>query len=146
MSQGATFKKRLTRRKFLANVGIIGLGFGSYAKFIEPTWLGVGRHEVKLSSRPDQQPLKLLHLSDLHASNVVGLDFIGKAIDLGLSLKPDVICVTGDFITRQFEDVDAYAKVLSRLPAAAPTFATLGNHDGGLWATSYGGYTTSEAV
>src|SRR5262249_34192232 len=35
---------------------------------------------------------------------------------------------------------DAYARTLSRLSAAAPTFAVLGNHDGGSWAREKGGY------
>ena len=65
--QGERLKKQFTRRQFLTGLGVGGLGFGGYAKFIEPTWLDVGRHEVKLNSRPGQTPLKLLHLSDLHA-------------------------------------------------------------------------------
>ena len=63
----------------------------------------------------------------------MSLDYIREAIEQGLRLKPDLICVTGDFITTTYEDFDGYQRVLSRLPAAAPTFACLGNHDGGVW-------------
>lgn len=144
--QGAFWKKPVSRRKFLFGIGVAGISFGSYAKFVEPTWLEIGRHEIKLSSRSNQTPLKILHLSDLHASFFVDLEFIAKAISLGLSLKPDLICVTGDFVTSRYDEFEPYAKILAQLPAAAPTFASLGNHDGGRWATTYGGYKTTEAV
>jgi predicted MPP superfamily phosphohydrolase len=60
---------------------------------------------------------------------------IDRAITLGLSVKPDLVCVTGDFVTRAYGyDADYYVSILKRLPRAAPTFAVLGNHDGGKWA------------
>ena len=81
--------------------------------------------------------LKLLHLSDLHA-DPMPLDFLARQIDRALVWKPDLICVTGDFITKKYEAWDDYSAVLARLSAAAPTFATLGNHDGGRWARRSG--------
>jgi len=39
-----------------------------------------------------------------------------------------------------------YQAVLSRLPRQAPTFAVLGNHDGGVWAESSGGFRGTEEV
>ena len=61
-------------------------------------------------------------------------------------LKPDIICLTGDFITRRIHDRIAYRRALSTLADAAPTFACLGNHDGGRWAGRHGGYATPDAV
>ncbi|MBA4148773.1 MAG: phosphodiesterase YaeI [Verrucomicrobia bacterium] len=119
---------------------------GGYGKAIESEWLEVGRHTIKLSKVPGQQSLKILHLSDLHASNMVSLEFIEKAINLGLREKPDLICLTGDYITRKYNDWEGYAGVLSALPKAAPTFATLGNHDGGAWCGIHNGYEDSHNV
>ena len=93
-----------------------------------------------------ERPLRLLHLSDLHASWAISLEFSQEAINLGLREKPDLICVTGDFITTQYSAFDAYARLLAQLPAAAPTFACLGNHDGGTWAGEHGGYKTTVPV
>src|SRR5271170_6862850 len=74
--------------------------------------------------RPGRRGLiKILHLADFHASWCVSLSYIEKAIERGLQLKPDLICVTGDFITTRFEDFDGYCRVLSRLAQAAPVFA-----------------------
>jgi predicted MPP superfamily phosphohydrolase len=137
--------KLFTRRKFLGALGLATAG-GAYARWGEPGWLQVGRHEVKLSKSHPQTPLKLLHLSDFHASPVVSLDLIRQAIELGLSLNPDLICLTGDFITHKFDQFPEYARVLSPLAQAAPTFACLGNHDGGMWAGRHRGYPETTPV
>jgi hypothetical protein len=90
--------------------------------------------------------LKVLQLSDLHASKFVSLDFIARAVELGLSLKPDLVLLTGDFITGKFDQFEGYEQVLSPLAKAAPCFACLGNHDGGAWAAARHGYSDTEAV
>ena len=111
-----------------------------WMRFVEPWWMRDSFHTVPLGLGG----LKLLHLSDLHAEPMP-LDFLSRQIDHALAWKPDFICVTGDFITTKYEQWDAYAAVLAKLPAAAPTYATLGNHDGGRWAR-FSGYSTTENV
>lgn len=106
----------------------------------------MGRHEVKLSQSAGRAPLKILQLSDFHASPVVSLSFISKAIRLGLEEKPDLICLTGDFITHKFDGFAEYKKVLQPLAESAPVFACLGNHDGGLWAARRRGYADTGLV
>jgi len=137
---------RLSRRRFLACLGAGGLGLAGYTGLVEPFRLRVGRHECRTRAPAPDRPLKLLHLSDLHASWAVSLGFIEEAVELGLQLKPDLICITGDFITRQYAAFDSYARVLARLSAAAPAFACLGNHDGGRWARIHGGYESTLPV
>ena len=141
-----TPRLNLTRRKFLTLVGISGFGAALDARWLEPEWLGIGRHTVALGKGGDATPLKILQLSDLHASKVVSLDFIAKAIRLGLSLKPDLVLLTGDFITRKFAQFERYTEILSPLARAAPCFASLGNHDGGAWAGGRHGYADTAFV
>jgi predicted MPP superfamily phosphohydrolase len=129
------FPKVFTRRRFLKSCGL-GAGALGYMHFGEANWLEANERELKLGDTE----IRILHLSDLHASVVVGLDFISDAIDMGLAMRPDFICVTGDFITTKYTKFERYASILARLPAAAPTFACLGNHDGGLWARGCLGY------
>lgn len=138
--------KNLTRRKFLATLGLGVAGSGLYAGVVEPHWLTIGRHTVRLNPQLSGPSLKILHLSDLHASRVVSLNFIGEAVRMGLALQPDLICLTGDFITRGFNGFDGYAQVLKPLAACAPTFACLGNHDGGIWAARRRGYSDTNRV
>ena len=134
------WKNRTTRRRFLlgtAGGGMAAMGAGyAYMRLWESGWLEVNRREVKLD-RPHhlETPIKVLHLSDLHASKVVSLAYLRRALKMGLDLQPDLICVTGDFITWKYKRYAEYAEILSQLSAAAPTFACLGNHDGGPWAS-----------
>lgn len=138
----AARRKTWSRRRFLAGAaGASALGL-AYMKWWEPRWLGVGRHEVKLAAGGGT-PVRLLQLSDFHASEAVSLDFIGSAVAKGLELKPDLICLTGDFITWRYDAFRQYAEVLKPLADAAPVFATLGNHDGGRWVGTSGYRDTS---
>ena len=121
--------------------GIIGLPV--YTRFVEPRWLRTSHWQLALPKMPK---LRLLHLSDLHLSKQVPLEFIAKAITRGLAEQPDLICLTGDFVTHGMSDGSAYAKVLARLPEAAPTFGVTGNHDGGLWMARRGGPANSADV
>lgn len=92
-----------------------------------------------------KRPVRLIHLSDLHASDVVPDSLIEDAIEMAVVAKPDAIAVTGDFITTADGfDRRFLVKQLTRLGNTAPTFAVLGNHDGGRWASTRGGFLTAE--
>jgi len=129
-------KKKASRRRFLQTIAAGGLGTAAYMHWCEPGWLQVGRHTVPID--PALPPVRILHMSDLHASPVVSLGQINDAIELGLTLKPDLICLTGDFITRKYDYFDELAQSLKRLSEFAPSFACLGNHDGGRWSRRWG--------
>ena len=118
-----------------------------YAFGVEPNWLERTFHRVKLPCKNLTTGVRILQLSDFHASPSVPLSLIDRSVELGLEAKPDVICLTGDFITdaNPFDAVE-YARILRRLSSAAPVFATLGNHDGGSWSAAVGGLDDSSVV
>lgn len=124
--------------------GMLAATAGAIAdvKWIEPHWLATSEHAVKLPGAGGAA-IRVLQLSDFHASTQVSLDFIERAVQRGLKLKPDLICLTGDFITWRYDGFHRYAEVLKPLANAAPVFATLGNHDGGRWVGSAGYSDTS---
>jgi uncharacterized protein len=126
--------------------GLASTGVISYMRFVEPRWLDVAQHALCVHPARPQNPLRLLHLSDLHASAVVSLDFIRQAIETGLALEPDLACVTGDFVATAWEAYDRYAEVLAILSQRVPTFACLGNHDGGQWSARHHGYPTTREI
>ena len=132
-----TPRKKWSRRKFLAGALVGVAGSFSYARFVEPHWLAVRREEVRLNRRIGE-PLRLLHLSDFHASENVSLDYIQSAVRRGLELKPDLVCLTGDFITWRYDAFERYAKILKSITDVAPAWAVLGNHDGGKWVGTAG--------
>src|SRR5947209_19175236 len=88
----------MTRRKLLYS--FFAVPALVYPCFVEPRWLDLTHRRVPLDRRPDA-PVRILHIADLHASIFVPLSMIQHAITLGLSQKPDLICVTGDFITHR---------------------------------------------
>src|SRR5579863_9140680 len=96
-----------------------------YAFGVEPNWLERMFVKVKLPSKTLTSGVRILQLSDFHASDVVPFSLIENSVELGLEAKPDVICLTGDFVTDAAPvDVGEYARILRRLSSAAPVFAT----------------------
>ena len=134
--------RRKLFRRFLASAAI-----PSYAFAVEPKWLDQTFTTIRLRGCTAARPIRILQLSDLHASSVVPFSLIERAVDMGLETKPHIICVTGDFITNQ-KPVDGveYRRILKKLSTHAPTYATLGNHDGGSWTIRIGGHADSTLV
>jgi predicted MPP superfamily phosphohydrolase len=127
--------RKFTRRNIFRTILAAGLGAGAWARFVEPWWLKTTEHTVPLGLGGGK--LRLLHLSDFHAAPMP-LEYLAKSVRAGIALKPDLICLTGDYVTTTYEEWDAYVNLLAELPKTAPTFATLGNHDGGAWARRSG--------
>lgn len=72
--------------------------------------------------------MTIVHLSDLHFTGRIGLDYYNQAVEHTNGLRPDLIFVTGDIVDRPDCIADA-AAVLSRLRAQHGVFFVLGNHD-----------------
>ncbi len=114
---------------------------------MEPNWLERTFHRVKLPCKNLTGGVRILQLSDFHASSVVPFSLIENAVEMGLETKPDVICLTGDFVTDASPfDEEEYARILRRLSSAAPVLANLGNHDGGAWGAKVGGLKDTSRV
>jgi predicted MPP superfamily phosphohydrolase len=133
-----------SRRGFLL-LPVLGASSAAYAKTVEPGWLEFTQRECFIQNLA--QPIDLVHLSDLHASEVVPNSLIERAVETAIEVRPDFVCITGDFVTgRTGFDPIWYSAVLQRLTSHTPTFAVLGNHDGGSWSASDGGLRTTAEV
>ena len=138
----------MSRRSFLG-VGLMGTacaaaGAAAYARHVEPGWLRISRRDVPIPGL--RGPIRIAHLSDLHASGVVPVDQIATAVDQTLAGRPDLVCMTGDYVTHRLPAGEAYLDVLTRLANAVPTYAVFGNHDGGSWVAPLGGYRTTDPI
>jgi predicted MPP superfamily phosphohydrolase len=59
---------------------------------------------------------------------------LSTGLEAGLAQRPDFICFTGDFVTTTTGfDREGLVRLLRRAADTAPSYAVLGNHDGGLW-------------
>jgi predicted MPP superfamily phosphohydrolase len=106
----------------------------------ESKWLELTHTRFQISKRADRSPVRILLLSDLHWSSFDPLDFLMFAFRLGASENPDFICLTGDLICVDNEYIlDEYRPTLKALAGMAPTYAVLGNHDGGKWSRERNG-------
>lgn len=140
---------KITRRQFmggLSGAGLLGVGAVGYMRWVEPDWFEVTKTVVTTGRNHGGAVVRVLHLSDLHASDVVPLPMIAQAIELGLAENPDLVVLTGDFWTTRYGQISNYAEVLKPLAKAAPTFAVVGNHDGGRWARGAGGWASFEPI
>ncbi len=122
-------------------IGILGT---LYMRFAEPSWYEITEKSVKINRFAS--PLRILHLSDFHASEVVSLEDIEEAIDIALNQDSDLAFLTGDFITWKLFDESEYERILRKLSSEMPTFACVGNHDGGRWAGSLHAYSDFSKV
>lgn len=123
--------RKRSRRAFLVALagGGLGLTAAAYARFHEPDFFEVAEVEIDQRRFGAPRGLRILQLSDLHLGPHVSLEMIDRAITLGLAGRPDLVALTGDFVTGRLKLAAEYAAVLRRLSAAVPTFACLGNHD-----------------
>jgi predicted MPP superfamily phosphohydrolase len=126
---------RLTRRAALKGVltGAVGAAAGTAAYGV-----GYERHHLEATEAtlpvtglpPALNGVRIALLTDIHHSSLVGADDVRAAVDLALSLKPDLIVLGGDYVTfgdRNF--VGPVAELLGPLRAPHGVYAILGNHD-----------------
>ncbi len=100
------------------------------AAFAEPFMLSVERHAIALRRLPRQlDGLRIVHLSDIHHSPFTGSQQIVRAIETANSLEPDIIALTGDYVSHDPSYAAPCAEMLGRLRAPHGVYAVLGNHD-----------------
>ena len=100
------------------------------AALAEPFQLTVESLEVGLRRLPRAlDGLRVVHLSDIHHSPFTSREQVERAVELANSLQPDVVALTGDYISHEREYVAPCAEMLGRLRARAGVYAVLGNHD-----------------
>jgi predicted MPP superfamily phosphohydrolase len=128
-----------TRRRFLKRAATLAatalLPTGAYAWRIEPHWVHVVRRDLPISRLPAALAGRTLaHVSDLHIGPVVDPGYIKGALDQVSRLAPDILAVTGDFMTcLHGEEVTRTLHTLTHLkPGRLATLAVLGNHDYGM--------------
>lgn len=127
-----------TRRKFLKRTLLGGAGLalagGVYTIGIEPIWILVTRHRIRIPGlAPELHGKRIVQLTDLHLGST-GASQVSRAVDKAAALRPDMFVLTGDFIGRRDESQAAgVAEILSRLHAPLGVYAVSGNHDFGVY-------------
>jgi hypothetical protein len=128
----------MDRRQFLKNSTIFaggavlaGVQYGAvYTLLVEPFWPRVSRISVEISGLPDAADgMQICQLSDFHVGPYIRGFQIKNAADIANREKPDIIVLTGDFVSKHRRYADECAEALSGLNAPLGIYAILGNHD-----------------
>ena len=80
---------------------------------------------------PSLAGFNIVQISDIHMWPVIKTNLVRKTVKLVNALQPDLIVITGDFVTRFVGAIYQLAPELGKLRAHHGVFASLGNHD--LW-------------
>lgn len=72
-------------------------------------------------------PLRIIHITDIHADQRLPVDYYKKALATAEALKPDIAVFTGDFISH-IKALPCLREILRPI-ATYGTYAVLGNHD-----------------
>jgi predicted MPP superfamily phosphohydrolase len=136
----------LTRRRFLqvaAGLAATGaLALGEDATIIEPNHPILTTMEIELARLPAAlDGFTIAQLSDFHYDERFSAAPIRTAIEIVNHLRPDMVVLTGDFVTvpmfyRRFRTgkraasaAEPCARLLARLHPRLGTVSVLGNHD-----------------
>jgi predicted MPP superfamily phosphohydrolase len=126
--------RRWSRRALLRGgvLGAAGLAVAATCGvFHETHALEIERVAIPLPRLPSRfHGMTIAQLSDIHFGPLVDPAFIGHAVDLTLGLEPDLIVLTGDYVSRRTDEEPRLIKrELGRLSAPEGVWAVLGNHD-----------------
>jgi len=75
------------------------------------------------------QGLRVVQISDVHHGLFLPKEWLSEAVRQANRLNPDIIALTGDFVTYSRRNIGPAAELLGRLRARYGVFAVLGNHD-----------------
>lgn len=132
----------LTRRRFFGRfligasaVAAIGSAEGL---FLEPRNLVAEHIDIRLARLPQEfHGFRIAQISDIHFGPYMGKAGLERALQLARSFRPDLLALTGDFVSHPFGGSNGpigahYAEPCADVLAAVtgiPVLAILGNHD-----------------
>ncbi|HXG68969.1 MAG TPA: metallophosphoesterase [Blastocatellia bacterium] len=134
-AEGATLQALdLSRRRFLrmaltavASMPFAASAYGAVAARFSKT---IERVVVPVPGLPPQlDGLTIVQMSDIHSGLFMTEARMSQYVRLANSLKPDLIALTGDFVSTKREQVPPFINAISALKAKYGVFGCLGNHD-----------------
>lgn len=87
-------------------------------------------HDIQVERLPGAlEGLRIVQLSDVHHGLYVSRVEVEQAVEVVNYLRPDLVVLTGDFVTQSWVHIEPMAQALGRLGASRGVFAVMGNHD-----------------
>ncbi len=108
----------------------LNLSEAARAALTEPFRLTVEHQQIHLRRLPRAlDGFRVVQLSDIHHSPFTSREQIERAVETANSLQPDIIALTGDYVSKERAYAAPCAELLGCLRARHGVFAVLGNHD-----------------
>jgi hypothetical protein len=129
----------INRRKFIGlatGAGVVALAADSI--LLDPNFPVVIRHDISLARWPEKlDGFTIALLSDFHYDRIFSVHPIAAAVRMVNDLRPDLIALTGDFVSvpwvgshaKAAAAAEPCARLLGQLHAPHGLWAVLGNHD-----------------
>jgi predicted MPP superfamily phosphohydrolase len=130
---------RLSRRRFAAyGAAALLSATGAHALWLEPHHPVAEHVEIRLSRLPDSfHGFRIAQITDIHFGPYMGKSGVEEAVRIARSFRPDLLTLTGDFVSPPFGQPVGPAGAQHAEPCAdvlaswkgVPMVAILGNHD-----------------
>lgn len=90
----------------------------------------ISRQRVWLAGLPECfRGFRIVQVSDIHLGMFLSIESFQQAIEKINALEPDIVAITGDYVTYSRAYIKPVARALGRLQARHGVYAVLGNHD-----------------
>lgn len=101
-----------------------------YIGIVEPNWIEVKPVAVTLPNLSSEfEGYKIVQLTDIHADRWMNPDRLRRIVRIANRQNPDLVALTGDYVTRANTKYLSTLAVLDQLTPPDGTLAILGNHD-----------------
>lgn len=118
-------RKRIERVRWGQNFAAI-----VHAAMIEPRRFEITNHRVSIGKLPAEfHGFRIAQLSDIHHSPFLSEEEIVSAVRMTNEIEPDMVVLTGDYVSHSTDYIAGCARALGGLRAPFGVYAILGNHD-----------------
>ncbi|MFO0666016.1 MAG: metallophosphoesterase [Polyangiaceae bacterium] len=109
---------------------LAALALSLWGVFIRRHWLLTHETRVPIESLPSAfDGYRIAHLSDLHIGSLTSQATIDAWVERTNAAAPDLVVLTGDYVTNGTVFHEDIARALGRLKARDGVYASMGNHD-----------------
>jgi predicted MPP superfamily phosphohydrolase len=127
----------LARRRFLEKTALAmttaPFVAGAYGMFYERLNLEVTHRRIKIPRLPGVfEGFRIAQLSDIHIGPFMTAEEIRRYAGIANGLKPELVALTGDFVTWDPSTQSAVVEALAGVKAPFGVYGCLGNHE--MWA------------
>jgi hypothetical protein len=124
----------LARRRFLERTALAmttaPFVAGAYGMFYERLNLEISHRRIKIPRLPRAfEGFRIAQLSDIHIGPFMPAEEIRRYVGIANGLKPDLVALTGDFVTWGPSTQAAAAEALAGVKAPFGVYGCLGNHE-----------------